>query len=79
MRGYLFTRLEQLLRSTWAAVLLSAAVFGLMHWFGGPFNVCDAFLAGIVYGIAFAWTRTLWPVVIAHALYDFSVFLHRAY
>jgi membrane protease YdiL (CAAX protease family) len=78
MRGYLFTRLEQLLRSTWVAVLLSSVVFGLMHWFGGPLMVCNAFLIGIVYGIAFAWARTLWPVVIAHAAQDFSVFLHRA-
>jgi membrane protease YdiL (CAAX protease family) len=79
MRGYFFTRLEQLLRSTWAAVLLSSAIFGLMHWYGGPFTMCHAFLAGLVYAISFAWSRTLWPVVVAHAAYDFSVLMHRAF
>jgi len=78
MRGYFFTRLEQLLRSTWAGVLLSSVFFGLMHWYAGPLSVCNAFLIGLVYGTAFAWTRSLWPVVIAHAATDLSLFLHRA-
>ena len=40
--------------------------------------MCHAFLAGIVYGIAFAWSRRFWPVAIAHAMYDFSAFLSHA-
>jgi membrane protease YdiL (CAAX protease family) len=77
-RGYLIPRLERLLRSTWASVLVSAAVFGLLHWRSGVLTVCHAFLGGIVYGIAFAWTRRLWPVAIAHAMYDFSAMLYGA-
>jgi membrane protease YdiL (CAAX protease family) len=78
LRGYLIPRLERLLRSTWASVLVSAAVFGLLHWRSGVLTVCHAFLGGIVYGIAFAWTRRLWPVAIAHAMYDFSAMLYGA-
>jgi membrane protease YdiL (CAAX protease family) len=78
LRSYLIPRLERLLHSTWASVLVSAAVFGLLHWKSGILNVCHAFLAGIVYGIAFVWTRRLWPVAIAHAMYDFSAFLSDA-
>jgi membrane protease YdiL (CAAX protease family) len=78
LRSYLIPRLERLLHSTWASVLVSAAVFGLLHWKSGILNVCHAFLAGIVYGVAFAWTRRIWPVAVAHAAYDFSAFLSHA-
>jgi membrane protease YdiL (CAAX protease family) len=75
VRSYLIPRLERLLHSTWASVLVSAAVFGLLHWRSGILSVCSAFFGGIVYGIAFVWTRRFWPVAIAHAMYDFSAFL----
>jgi membrane protease YdiL (CAAX protease family) len=78
VRGYLIPRLERLLHSTWASVLVSAAIFGLLHWQRGAITICHAFCGGIVYGIAFAWTRRLWPVAIAHAMYDFSAFLYHA-
>jgi hypothetical protein len=70
----LIPRLERLLRSTWASVLVSAAVFWLLYWGNGILSMCHAFLGGIVYGIAFAWTRRLWPVAIAHAAHDFPLF-----
>jgi membrane protease YdiL (CAAX protease family) len=77
-RGYLIPRLERLLESTWASVIASAGVFGLLHWRSGILSMCSAFLGGIVYGIAFAWSRRIWPVAIAHAAHDFSVFLSHA-
>jgi membrane protease YdiL (CAAX protease family) len=77
-RGYLIPRLERLLRRTWAAVLISAVVFAMCHWSRGIFSVWNAFLVGLVYGVAFAWSRRLWPVVIAHSVYDFSAFLYMA-
>jgi membrane protease YdiL (CAAX protease family) len=78
VRSYLIPRLERLLHSAWASVLVSAAVFGLLHWRSGILTMCHAFLAGIVYGIAFVLTRRLWPVALAHAMYDFSAFLSDA-
>jgi membrane protease YdiL (CAAX protease family) len=77
-RSYLIPRLERILRRTWAAVLISAIVFGLLHWQRGVFSVWSAFLMGLVYGVAFAWSRRLWPVAMAHAVYDFSAFLYFA-
>ena len=75
--GYLIPRLERLLRSTWVAVLVSAGVFALLHLQIDIFSCWSAFLAGLVYGIAFAWSRRLWPIAIAHSLYDLRVFLHH--
>jgi membrane protease YdiL (CAAX protease family) len=77
-RGYLIPRLERLLESSWASVIASAGVFAVLHWHQGILSMCDAFIFGIVYGIAFVWTRRLWPVVIAHAAYDLSAFLYHA-
>lgn len=74
-RGYLIPRLERLLESTWASVITSAGLFGILHWRSGILSMCSAFLGGIVYGIAFAWSRRIWPVAIAHAAHDFSAFL----
>jgi membrane protease YdiL (CAAX protease family) len=74
-RGYLIPRLERLLRSSWAAVLGSAILFGLFHWYRGIVSMWSAFIIGLIYGIAFAWTRRLWPVVIAHSVTDFAAFL----
>ena len=78
MRGYFLTRFERLLRSTWASVLLTTIIFAALHWPSGILNTANAFLVGVVYGIAFVWTRRLWPVAIAHAVYDLPVFLHSA-
>jgi membrane protease YdiL (CAAX protease family) len=77
-RAYVLPRLEQLLRSMPVAVLVSAAIFGLIHWQRGIVSMFSAFVMGIVYGIAFVWTRRLWPVAIAHAAHDFSAFLYHA-
>jgi membrane protease YdiL (CAAX protease family) len=78
MRAYLITRFERLLRSTWVAVVLSAIIFGMFHSYQGLFGVWHAFLSGVVYGVAFAWSRRLWPIAIAHAVFDLSSFLYSA-
>ena len=73
-RGFLFDRLLQLkgLRgSIWPAALIQAFLFSLPHAYQG---VGGILLTGIV-GVFFAWLRiaakwSLWPLVIAHALYD---------
>jgi membrane protease YdiL (CAAX protease family) len=53
-RAYLIPRLERLLESTWASVIASAVVFGILHWQRGILSMCSGFFFGIVYGIAFA-------------------------
>jgi membrane protease YdiL (CAAX protease family) len=78
MRGLLLTRFEQLFHSKALSVLLSAAIFGLGHWSAGVISVVGAILTGIIFGIAFVWTRRLWPVAISHAIVDFISFLYIA-
>ncbi len=52
----------------WAGVVGSAAVFGIVH----GFNVIlfDAFMVGILTGILFLKTNSIWPGVVVHIMYN---------
>jgi membrane protease YdiL (CAAX protease family) len=52
----------------WAGVVGSAAIFGLSH----GFNVIlfDAFMVGILTGILFRKTNSVWPGVVVHMVYN---------
>jgi membrane protease YdiL (CAAX protease family) len=76
MRGYLLTRLERLLRSTGLAILVTAALFASYHVYQGTIGLAGAAAMGLVYGIAFCLQRRLWPVCIAHAMWNFIVMTH---
>jgi membrane protease YdiL (CAAX protease family) len=78
MRGYLIPRLERLLRSTWSSVFVTAGLFALLHSHQGVFGVWSAFLSGLVSGSFFALTRRLWPLVLAHGIFDFIVMLNSS-
>ncbi len=69
-RAYLVTRFEHLLRSRGAAVLLSAALFGTYHGYQGVAGLAFWMAVGLVYGVIFLLLRRVWPLVIAHALYN---------
>ncbi|MGH7771719.1 MAG: lysostaphin resistance A-like protein [Candidatus Binatia bacterium] len=75
MRGYLIPRFEQLLRSTWTSLFLTALLFGGYHMDQGMGGVLNATLAGLVYGGAFCWFRRLWPIAVAHVVYNLMVML----
>ncbi len=70
MRGYLLTRLEHLLRSTWLAILVTTVLFASYHVYQGPVGLIGAAVVGLVYGAAYRVQRRLWPVCIAHAIAD---------
>jgi membrane protease YdiL (CAAX protease family) len=74
-RGYLIPRLERLLESSWAAVLVSTVLFASYHIYQGPGGFERTAIAGFIYGIAFCGSRRLWPVCIAHAGHNFIVYL----
>lgn len=76
-RGIILTRVEQLTGSRLWAVVLSAAQFSAFHWYGGARQMSATFAAGAVYGVAFVMTRSLWPVVFAHAFVDVGAFLYE--
>jgi len=75
-RGYLMNRLVDLLgnktKLTWVISLVgSAIIFGLGHTYQGLGGVIKITVLGLLFGAAFLTTRrSLWPVIIAHALLD---------
>ena len=73
-RGFIldrFMHVKGLRSSIWPAAVLQALLFSMPHAYQG---VGGIILTGVV-GLFFAWMRmqarwSLWPLVIAHALYD---------
>jgi membrane protease YdiL (CAAX protease family) len=78
-RGYLIPRLEEIFGSTWLAVVLQALFFGLVHTYEGFSGVANATLIGVVYGLVFVKWRSVWPLVLAHAATDFTIFYRYAH
>jgi membrane protease YdiL (CAAX protease family) len=70
MRGYLVPRLETLLKSTTAGIVLSSVLFASNHLYQGPLGVLRTLLSGLIYASAFAITRRIWPLAIAHAAWN---------
>lgn len=54
----------------WLILLLSAFLFGLVHLYQGPANVIAIGLQGLIYGWYYLTFGRVWPMIIAHALYD---------
>jgi len=51
------------------ALLVQAAVFGLVHAYQGPAGIGGTFISGLIYGgLTLAARFTIWPAVIAHGL-----------
>ncbi len=75
MRGYLIPRLERLLRSSWLAIVVSSVLFGSYHIYHGVAPAIGLAATGLVYGVAFWWFRRLWPLCLAHALTNFTIYL----
>lgn len=68
-RGYVLSNLLESFSNKWIALLLSALGFAIFHFSGPGINAlafANLFLAGILLGINYIYTRNLW----------FSIFLH---
>lgn len=50
----------------WLAILISAAVFGVMHV--NPAQISYSFLSGILYGWIYFKLKSVWPSVILHSI-----------
>lgn len=72
-RGYLLPRLEILIKNKWAAIIISALLFGLAH---GGYGDLNRMLVPLVIGIIFAFYysryRSLTVLIICHFLIDFN-------
>lgn len=55
---------------------LSAAAFALHHYFFGLRHVVFAFIAGLVWGVLFALSESLWPGAASHFVYNALAWRH---
>ncbi len=72
-RGYLIPRLEELLKSTWMAVIIQALFFGLVHSYEGFRGMVVTALFGLIMGVTFTRVRSIWPLALVHAATDFVI------
>lgn len=68
MRAYLIDRLERLLGSCWAAVMISAMMFGSYHIYQGFWGGLSASIMGLCFGVYYARSRRLFPLVVGHTV-----------
>ncbi len=54
----------------WIAIVVSAALFGLAHFYQGPVSMVAIALQGFLYALYYRRFGRVWPMIIAHALYD---------
>ena len=67
--GYLITVVKET-RGLWPAINASAALRLLYHLYQGPAAIVQILPLGLVFVYWYARTGRLWPLVIAHALFD---------
>jgi len=71
-RGYVLSNLLDSFSNKWVALLLSALCFAIFHFSGPgitPLAFANLFLAGVLLGVNYIYTRNLW----------FSFFLHLSW
>jgi uncharacterized protein len=69
--GYLIAALDPR-RTAWTGINVSVAIRLLYHLYQGPLGVLSIVPLGLVFAWWYARSIRLWPLVIAHALFDFS-------
>jgi membrane protease YdiL (CAAX protease family) len=74
-RGFLINRIAELGEggkwAWWWAVLVSAVVFGLVHFAWGPAGIVQTVFMGLALGAAYLLLkRNLWVMILAHAYMD---------
>lgn len=58
------------LSARWAVLLLSGALFGLVHVYQGAMSVAAIAVQGVIYGWYYLRFGRVWPMIVGHALYD---------
>lgn len=76
-RGYVITRLERMGLNAWVCILLSALIFGLVHvpGYGWAASLPKAIWLGIPSAAYFWYRRNLAPLMVAHTILDFTMFM----
>lgn len=74
MRSYMIPRIAEATGRVWVGVVASSALFASYHIYGGYYHVASTFLVGMVLGGVFAWTRSVWPCIGAHTIWNICLF-----
>lgn len=69
-RGLLLTRFNAIVRNRWLAVVICATLFGAVHAYQGTMGIMQTATIGLVLGIITTRTRSLWPAIIGHAVFN---------
>lgn len=69
-RGFLIAALERAAFPVWAAVLASAALFGLAHLYQGRGGIIGTLLLGTVFSVVRIAYHSLVPVMVWHVTFD---------
>jgi membrane protease YdiL (CAAX protease family) len=79
-RGFLMPRLRRATGSWTIAVLLSTAVFAVLHLIDQvPATLVLVTILSLMFSLVTIWRRSIVPAVVAHALFDFAMFLQLYY
>lgn len=74
-RAFLFHRYDNLFPSSWAKIIISAAVFGYMHLvFGNIIAVLLTIAGGMIFAVTYESTKSLFLTSLEHALYGWLIF-----
>lgn len=76
-RGYAILTLAPAL-GTLGSVLLTSAVFGVLHAYQGALGMVRSGVMGALLACGFLWSGSLWPPIAAHVLIDLIVGLWLA-
>jgi membrane protease YdiL (CAAX protease family) len=79
-RGYILNRIAEVLGGRpgafWTAVVLTAALFGVGHYYQGLTGIVDTSISALVFGGLYVWSgRNLWLPILAHGLTDTIAFV----
>lgn len=70
-RGFLLTRLKVLLKSWWLVVPVGSLLFGLGHFYeGGLLGILKTAILGMIFGLLFAWRKSLVPAIVFHLIWN---------
>jgi membrane protease YdiL (CAAX protease family) len=73
VRTFILTEMWSLSRrKLWVAMVIAmcALLMGLLHWSQGPYGIVTIAIKGAVIGVVYYRIRRLFPLVLAHVLYD---------
>ena len=70
MLAVMLVRAESKIWSQFLYILVSATLFGLVHWEQGLSAILVVGLTGAAFCILYIWFRSLWPLIFGHFIYD---------